>query len=869
MASSSGNMKYPPRLYEIGKTPIQSRSMNHSCFLGNLQTLKEKVGEDVWVELRESAVGVIIKLKELEYTWSAKSVHYFLVNQLAIQSSHEVWSLIENQPMRFSLYEFEDITGLNCDLFDTQEQWNVAHEDFWVEMKVPISEGPKLNELQALFPSLSNWPREKRVMVGLLFLLSIGIFGISSNSRIPLHLAKRVMDPAAFKRYPWGRVAFTSLVDSIKVVTYERKRSYTLRGCVHALLIWIYESVQGLGEIYGHRIEEAEVPLLSWHGSRPRINFPNFCAQEKKNYQKIRVRHMIVKAMEDRYPKWDEDEPPHEDLDNMIVDILNHQLNDKYWDVAQPTKLPKRKTHVTAPSVPDRVDESPSTKRKKEKETAPEMEESHTDMPIINITIQKLLEAVNNLSGRLETMDVSVAERVTKTLEASVQAQMEARMVSFETEFKNKIAILQEEINVLKAKDNEKIPSNVGNSKAHDEDSRAHDEDDACSNSMTKKSSVDGLPIQCVIKKEKNKKAMSVKIEEVPLKKVKTEKSFAIPQLNDQSVSTEGGWESHLKWQQSVTCRLALEALASNLEEPTRKRKTQLTKTQMPPYVGNSTVKRIITAKTVSKESYDPLANVDQRKLQKLLEFIKSDLEDSESGYGDRSASFFLTLIIPREVWPTKTYGWLHDSHMAAAMRMFHRRSMQSQSPFSSSRIAFLDRWFVKSWVIDYKKFDETNELPEYLSMAYNGEYPADFKTGKKWLKDVDSLFLCHHVNGDHWIALHIELQKGLIHVYDSIRTWVSDKKMQEECRPFTKMIPVLLKKMDPKLRAKLDKPFTYRRYNNIPQNEDPGDCGVYTLKYIECLALGYKFEGLSDQIIQPMRLKMAAEIYDEVAMED
>ncbi|KAG2288329.1 hypothetical protein Bca52824_047933 [Brassica carinata] len=486
----------------------------------------------------------------------------------------------------------------------------------------------------------------------------------------------------------------------------------------------------------------------------------------------VRVRHMIVKAMEDRYPKWGEDKPP-DDLDNMIVDILNDQLNDKFWDVVPLTKCQKRKTQVSAPSVPER-------------------EESHTDMPINNNIIQKLVEAVNNLSGRVETMDVSVAERVTKTLEASVQAQVEARMALFETEMKNKMAILEEDINVLKGKDEEKVTSNAGNSKAHEDD-------DACSNTMswmvqTKKGSVDGLPIQRVVKKEKKiNKTM-------PGKKVKIEKPFSIPQ---QSISTED-WEDHLKWQKSVKCRLALEALASILEEPTRKRKTKLTKTQVFPYVGNSTVKRIVSGKTVSKESYDPLAKVAPEKLKKVLDFIKSDLEDAESGYGDRSARFYLTLLLPREAWPTKNYGWLHDSHMAAAMHMFHRRSMQSQSPYYSPRIAFLDCWFVNSWVNDYKKYDETNELPEYFSMAFNGEYPAEFVTGKKWLKDVDSLFLCHHVNGDHWV----------IHVYDSIRTWVPDKKMQEECMPFTKMLPALLNKMvDPKLRTKPDKQFTNRRF--------------------------------------------------------
>ncbi|KAL0854393.1 hypothetical protein Bca101_059545 [Brassica carinata] len=325
---------------------------------------------------------------------------------------------------------------------------------------------------------------------------------------------------------------------------------------------------------------------------------------------------MIVKAMEDRYPKRVEDERP-EDLDNMIVDILNDQLNDKFWDVMPPTN---------APTVPDRVDESPSTKRKKEKVTAPEMEESHTDMPMNNITIQKLLEAVNNLTGRVETMDVSVAERVVKTLEASVQAQMEAKMGLFETEWKNKMAILEEEINVLKGKNVEKVPSFAGKSKAHDEDN-------ASSNTMswmvqTKKSSFDGVPIKSVIKKEKtNKKTMpgTGNTDEVPLKKVKIEKPFGIPQLNDQSISTEG-WENHLKWQKSVKCRHVLEALASSLKEPTRRRKTQLTKTQIWPYEGNSTVKRIIAGKTVSKESYDPLAKVDPQKLQNVLNFIKSDL---------------------------------------------------------------------------------------------------------------------------------------------------------------------------------------------------------------------------------------------------
>ena len=39
----------------------------------------------------------------------------------------------------------------------------------------------------------------------------------------------------------------------------------------------------------------------------------------------------------------------------------------------------------------------------------------------------------------------------------------------------------------------------------------------------------------------------------------------------------------------------------------------------------------------------------------------------------------------------------------------------------------------------------------------------------------------------------------------------------------------------------------------------------MYSLIYIECLALGRNFVRLNDQIITPLRLKLAADIYEEV----
>jgi len=67
-------------------------------------------------------------------------------------------------------------------------------------------------------------------------------------------------------------------------------------------------------------------------------------------------------------------------------------------------------------------------------------------------------------------------------------------------------------------------------------------------------------------------------------------------------------------------------------------------------------------------------------------------------------------------------------------------------------------------------------------------------------------------------------------------------------------------------LRAPSKKKFAFRRRSirYTPQNTHIGDCGVYWLKFVECLALGVTFDGINDNNIQGLQMKMAAEILDE-----
>ncbi|CAF1931713.1 unnamed protein product [Brassica napus] len=109
------------------------------------------------------------------------------------------------------------------------------------------------------------------------------------------------------------------------------------------------------------------------------------------------------------------------------------------------------------------------------------------------------------------------------------------------------------------------------------------------------------------------------------------------------------------------------------------------------------------------------------------------------------------------------------------------------------------------------------------------------------WYEDVDHLYGCLQTGGNHWVAYHVDLKKEKIDCYDPI---------------FGEATP----------KTPVKKKFSFRRRSKryTPQNTQIGDCGVYLLKFVECLALGVTFDGINDKNIQGLRMKMAAEILDE-----
>ncbi|KAJ4894609.1 ULP_PROTEASE domain-containing protein [Raphanus sativus] len=218
-------MEFPRSLFSDETRPDPSNSINYSSTFKTVKAVKDVVSADVWEYVENSPLGVIIKYVNLKFAWTSILVHYILSRQLYCKKRHELWFLIEEQPALFSLFEFEDITGLNCDpIPDAMVVEDVEESNrFWALFKLrrPRST-PSAEDILELCRSpdvCRSWSRGDQIRLCYLAILTGGLLALDRREAIPPAKAKLLMDLETFEQYPWGRVSFVELVHQIKTAT--------------------------------------------------------------------------------------------------------------------------------------------------------------------------------------------------------------------------------------------------------------------------------------------------------------------------------------------------------------------------------------------------------------------------------------------------------------------------------------------------------------------------------------------------------------------------------------------------------------------------------------------------------------------------
>ncbi|CAN7000701.1 unnamed protein product, partial [Brassica oleracea var. botrytis] len=232
---------------------------------------------------------------------------------------------------------------------------------------------------------------------------------------------------------------------------------------------------------------------------------------------------------------------------------------------------------------------------------------------------------------------------------------------------------------------------------------------------------------------------------------------------------------------------------------------------------------------------------VDKAKVKALNAFIK-EKGDSEYPPGNAftAKAFFQKFMKPR--------SWLSFIDLDLPLAMYRVRFSRNPSDFISPRIAILDTVLQTWW----------------------SSRPKTIPPGTQWGRDVDTLYSVLMVGNNHWVWMVISIPDRTIKIYDSSTGLIPMEKITQAAIPFARMVPyVSYACSDPEVKQVMETAMYSIQFvtYGVPQSKPPyGDCGIYAVKFLECLVMGVAFadEHLCDDNIMIMRRKLAAEMYDE-----
>ncbi|KAF8116428.1 hypothetical protein N665_0018s0038 [Sinapis alba] len=288
--------------------------------------VRDALHDDEYEELKESRLGVFLKFKKMDL-----------------------------DPVRFSLIEFEQLTGLNCEYTEHLEnpRCEVTNEmaSFWERIGVSVDAGPSSEQIIRALKRYQEWSLDDRMRLGYLAIFSGFIEGRKYSSATQASLARLVMDLEKFENYPWGRVAFKVLMDSLRAKDFTK--SYTVNGFIQVLMVWIYHALPELGANYGNPLpNRPSPPLLAFKGGKGRKYFKDAISRQS------RVINYVEKNIEEIFPKWDNDREdvrgyyPWTNLKTHVVYVKEESSVKSLVVREEDIERPSKRARIEAPAEP-------------------------------------------------------------------------------------------------------------------------------------------------------------------------------------------------------------------------------------------------------------------------------------------------------------------------------------------------------------------------------------------------------------------------------------------------------------------------------------------------------------------------------------
>ncbi|KAG7583027.1 Papain-like cysteine peptidase superfamily [Arabidopsis suecica] len=246
------DLDLPHRLIAAGEEPLGER-VNVYNKMKILNGIIDSLDATEINLIRDSPLGGLLDFPN-KPAWSASFGLYLLGRQLDIAKANEIWVVYAGTPVRFSLREFHLVTGLACGRYPDvpkKKRKGTAGKEipfystlFGLESDVTVE-----RVITMLKKKVTNDP-SLRIRYAVLALVDGYLLPTSHHPKIIKEHAEMSENLTSFLTYPWGRLTFEMMMNSIKERELEQlaTTSVAVQGLLYALQLVVLQAAPAIQE---------------------------------------------------------------------------------------------------------------------------------------------------------------------------------------------------------------------------------------------------------------------------------------------------------------------------------------------------------------------------------------------------------------------------------------------------------------------------------------------------------------------------------------------------------------------------------------------------------------------------------------------
>ncbi|XP_047337401.1 uncharacterized protein LOC124941139 [Impatiens glandulifera] len=278
----------------------------------------------------------------------------------------------------------------------------------------------------------------------------------------------------------------------------------------------------------------------------------------------------------------------------------------------------------------------------------------------------------------------------------------------------------------------------------------------------------------------------------------------------------------------------------------------------------------------------DPMkVNHLQKFEDELLDKVKAWLDDPET---DNLTTDVHTCQEKKDVFVRvlTRLTWLEDTEIDAFCHLLRKRISYYPKTYKNSHVAIGDFLLADRIRREHRTF--IKDPANYSVAEFKDYYMASPHRYMPECSTIDDVYMPVNINQKHWILCVTRLQKYRIDVYDCDAYLY--KNLDPYLKPFYDMIPhIFAKTITPGERVRYPKfnfegpiqPMTYKRLphpkvktaaakvGEVPRATESGDCGVFTLMYMEHLTANQAVHNVTSENMGFFRQKMAVRLFHQI----